>query len=101
MLESASMASAGWQQPSSVLKPTKPVILYIAAPLALWAFRWIALPTMTHAPNQAIANGIARLIGSTLVPLLLASYAASIRRTRDWHSFSQWFGAWVLLYPLL
>jgi hypothetical protein len=95
------MASAGLEQPSTALKPTRPVVLYIAVPVALWAFRWVTAPILAHARSTDIASGIASLIGSTLVAFLLAFYAARIWRTGDWRSFSQWFGAWVLLYPLL
>ncbi|HWG49553.1 MAG TPA: hypothetical protein VN669_07665 [Candidatus Acidoferrales bacterium] len=95
------MASPGLPQPSRKPISKNPAVLYIAAPLALLGFHWVIMPVMAHAPGEFVASDVMKLVWSTLISFLIAYYAASVRRTRNWHSFSQWFGAWLLLYAVL
>ena len=95
------MADPGLPQPSREPISKNPAVLYIAAPLALLGFHWVIMPVMAHAPGEFVAGKVMKLVWSTLISFLIAYHAACVRRTRDWHSFSQWFGAWLLLCRLV
>jgi len=78
-----------------------PVLFYIVAPLLLWGSRLLLLAGIVQAPVQQLIIEVQKLVTSTLFAFLLALYASRARGARDWRVFSQWFGAFALLNPIV
>lgn len=95
------MATAAVDQHTTLQKQNGPVLFYIVAPLVLWAGHWVLLAKVVQAPVPQLIIEAQRLIASMLFAFLLALYASRAKNTRDWRVFSQWFGAFALLNPIV
>ena len=95
------MATSAVDPRTKLQKQTGPVLLYIVAPLLLWGLHWVLLAEIVRAPVQQLIIEAQKLITSTLFAFLIALYASRSKESRDWRVFSQWFGAFALLNPML
>jgi len=95
------MATTAVDQQTRLQDKNGPVLFYIVAPLVLWGGRWLLLAGIVQAPLQQLIIEGQKLVTSTLFAFLLALYASRARDARDWRVFSQWFGAFALLNPIV
>lgn len=95
------MATTAVNQQTRLQDKNGPVLFYIVAPLVLWGGRWLLLAGVVQAPVQQLIIEAQKLVTSTLFAFLLALYASRSRDARDWRIFSQWFGAFALLNPIV
>ena len=80
----------------------KPIWLLIIGPFIFWGFLWLALPLILGANHiDVLAERLGRMVGVGIFAFLLGYFAAGGRKRKDWLSFSQWFGGWMFLAPLL